>query len=98
MATNHLLDTDHSEQKTCPTTAHPTLVQVSFKHIFTNLTSFMGKVKVKCTLAQTLRLCTGRTAHRGSRGIALLFLDHGTRRGLGVSVTPQPLFNPGKDP
>ena len=27
------------------------------------------------------RLCTGRTAHRGSRGIALLFLDHGTRRG-----------------
>jgi len=25
--------------------------------------------------------CTGRTAHRGSRGIARLFLDHGTRRG-----------------
>jgi len=24
--------------------------------------------------------CTGRTAHRGSRGIALLFHDHGTRR------------------
>jgi hypothetical protein len=39
------------------------------------------KVKVKCTLAQALRLCTGRTAHRGSRSIALLFLDHGTRRG-----------------
>jgi hypothetical protein len=30
---------------------------------------------------QALRLCTGRTAHRGSRGIALPFLDHGTRRG-----------------
>ena len=30
------------------------------------------KVKVKCTLVQELRLCTGRTAHRGSRGIALL--------------------------
>jgi hypothetical protein len=30
------------------------------------------KVKVKCTLVQALRLCTGRTAHRGSRGIALL--------------------------
>jgi len=34
----------------------------------------------------------------GSRGIALLFLDHGTRRGWGVSVTPRPLFTPGKDP
>ena len=37
--------------------------------------------KVKCTLVQALRLCTGRTAHRGSRGIALPFHDHGTRRG-----------------
>jgi hypothetical protein len=33
-----------------------------------------------------------------SRGIALLFLDLGTRRGWGVSVTPRPLFTPGKDP
>ena len=39
------------------------------------------KVKVKVTLVQALKLCTGRTAHRGSRGIALLFHDHGTRRG-----------------
>ena len=31
--------------------------------------------KVKCTLVQALRLCTGHTAHRGSRGIALLFYD-----------------------
>jgi hypothetical protein len=38
------------------------------------------------------------TAHRGSRGTALLLLDHGTRRGWGVSVTPRPLFTPGKDP
>jgi len=38
------------------------------------------KGKVKCTPVQALRLCTGRTAHRGSRVIALLFLDHGTRR------------------
>jgi hypothetical protein len=38
------------------------------------------KVKVKCTLVQALRLCTGRTARRGSRRIALLFHDHGTRR------------------
>jgi len=39
--------------------------------------------KVKCTLVQALRLCTGRTAHSGSRGIALLFYDHGTRRSKG---------------
>jgi hypothetical protein len=56
------------------------------------------KVKVKVTLVQALRLCTGRTAHRGSRGIALPFHDHGTRSGWGVSVTPRPLFTPGKDP
>jgi len=56
------------------------------------------KLVVKCTLVQALRLCTGRTAHRGSRGIALLLLDHGTRRGWGVSVTPRPLFTPGKNP
>jgi hypothetical protein len=39
------------------------------------------EVKLKCTLEQALRLCTGRTALSGSRGIALLFHDHGTRRG-----------------
>jgi len=39
----------------------------------------IGK-KVKCTLVQALRLCTGRMADRGSRGISLLFLDHSTRR------------------
>jgi len=39
------------------------------------------KVKVECTLVQALSLCTDRTAHRGSRVIALLFNDHGTRRG-----------------
>jgi len=55
-------------------------------------------IQVKCSLVQTLRLCTGRTDHMGSRGIALLFLDHGTRRGWVVSVTSRPLFNPGKYP
>ena len=55
------------------------------------------KGKVKCTLIQALRLCTGRTTHRGSRGIALLFLDHVTRRGWVVSVTPWQVFTPGKD-
>ena len=54
------------------------------------------KRQVKVTLVQALRLCIGRTAHRGSRGIALPFHDHGTRRGWGVSVTPRPLFTPGK--
>jgi hypothetical protein len=54
--------------------------------------------KVKCTLVQALRLCTGRTAHKGSRGIALLFHDHGTRTGWGVSVTPRPFLTPGKVP
>jgi hypothetical protein len=34
----------------------------------------------------------------GGRGIARPFLDHGTRREWGVSVTPLPLFTPGKDP
>jgi len=54
------------------------------------------KKKVKCTLVQALRLCTGRTALRGSVGIALLFYDHGTRREWSVSVTPRPLFTPEK--
>ena len=30
--------------------------------------------------SKALWLCTDRTAHRGRRCIALLFLDHGTRR------------------
>ena len=54
------------------------------------------KVKVKVTLVQALRLCTGRTAHRGSRGIALPFHDHVTIRGWGVSITPWLLFTRGK--
>ena len=54
------------------------------------------KVKVKCNLVQTLRLCTGRTAHRGSTGIALSFLDHGTRRGEGSASHPGRFLPPGK--
>jgi len=55
---------------------------VLWTHIPPNFVTFRQtiKVKVKCTLVQALRLCTGRTGHRGSRGIALLFLDYGTRR------------------
>jgi hypothetical protein len=57
-----------------------------------------GKVH-PCTGTEALyRLCTGCTACRGSRGIALLFHDHGNRSGRGFSVTPRPLFTPGKDP
>ena len=58
----------------------------------------LNEGKAKCTLVQAVRLCTGRTAHRWSRGIALLFLDHGIRRGWGVSVTLRPLFTPRERP
>jgi hypothetical protein len=61
-------------------------------------TSVPFKVKVKYNLIHALRLCRGRTAHRRSRGIALPFHDHGTRRGLGVSITLRPLYTPWKDP
>ena len=61
--------------------------------MFTCLRNLVTK-KVKCTLVQALRLCTGRTAHRGSRGIALLFLYHGTRRGQGHA--PAALYPQGK--
>jgi len=74
-------------------------VPVSLSYVPEWLSTVKGKkVKVKVTLVQALRLCTGRTAHMGSRGIALLFHDHGTTRGWGVSVTPWLLFTPGKDP
>ena len=45
------------------------------------LSMFKNRVKVKCTLVQALRLCTGSMVHRRSRVIALLIHDHGTRRG-----------------
>ena len=54
------------------------------------------KVKVKCTLVQALRLCTGRTAHRGSRVIAVLFLDHGIRRVRGQRHALAALYPRGK--
>ena len=53
---------------------------------------------VKCPLVPALWFCTSRRPIGGSRGIALHFLDHGTRRGWGVSATPQPLFTPRNDP
>ena len=54
-----------------------------------------GKGKVhSCTGTEALY----RPAHRGSRNITLLFLDHGNRRGWVVSSTPWPLFTSRKDP
>jgi len=55
----------------------------------------LGK-RVKCTLVEVLRLYTGHTAHRRSRGIALFFLDHGTRRGKGSASSPGRSLLPGK--
>jgi len=54
------------------------------------------QAKVKCTLVQALRFCTGCTAHRGSRGIALLFLDHCTRKGEWPASRPDRSLPPGK--
>ena len=50
------------------------------------------RVKVKCSRYRP------SVAQRVGRGIALLFHDHGTRRGWVVSSTPRPHFTPGKDP
>jgi len=47
-------------------------------------------------LCTSTELCTGRTAHTGSKGIALLFLDHGTRRGEGSASRPGRSLPPGK--
>jgi hypothetical protein len=49
-----------------------------------------------CTLVQALRLCTGRTTHRGSRVIALPFLDYGTRRCEGSASRLGRTLPPGK--
>jgi hypothetical protein len=75
------------------------IIHIHFLSIenYTKLHIWMLK-KVKCTLVRALRLCTGRMTYRGSIGVALPFLDHGTNRGWGVSVTPRLLFTPGKDP
>ena len=47
---------------------------------------------------QALRLFTSRTAHRGSRVIALLFLDHDTRKGEGSASRPGRSLPSWKDP
>jgi len=61
---------------------------------FNNIkTLYSNKVKkIKCTLVQALSLCTGRTPRRGSRGIALLFLDHGTKGVRGQHHAPAAFY------
>jgi len=85
--------------------AHLQLSQLwSVQHAICSYTStkfshsrFM-KGTIRCTLVQALRICTGHTAHRGSRGIALIFPDHGTRQGVrGQCHVPAALY-PGKRP
>jgi hypothetical protein len=56
----------------------------------------MVKIKVKVTHVQAMRLCTSRTAHRGSRGIAIPIHDHGTRTGEGSASRPGRSLPPGK--
>ena len=43
------------------------VIGLSFSCNLSNIVNVNGKVK--CTVVQALRLCTGRTAHKGSRGI-----------------------------
>jgi hypothetical protein len=62
----------------------------------TSIDTRVKKVKVKCTFVQALKLCTGRTAYMGSRGIALPFHDHSTRRGEGSASRPGRSLPPGK--
>jgi hypothetical protein len=61
-----------------------------------------GSFTNRCTFIGTLNKCVPVTgpvvAQRVGRVIALLFHDHGTRKGWGVSSTPRPYFTPGKDP
>ena len=61
-----------------------------------NLTQVQILQYKKCTLVQALKLCTGRTGHRGSRDIALLFHDHGTRRGEGSALRSGHSLSPRK--
>jgi hypothetical protein len=88
-----LNNSDISSQVPCITDVKRLLTVPRAKHWWL----LRSAIKVKVTLVQALGLCTGRTAHRASRGIALPFITNGTRRGWGVSVTPRPVFIAGKD-
>jgi hypothetical protein len=53
-------------------------LRITERNVIINVHRCSCTVKVKCTLVQALRLCTGRTVHRGSRGIALLYRHWGS--------------------
>jgi len=89
---------------TCAPDGHLQSVKIP-DYVWYNLTSWwwaqqcskhVQKYHKKCTLAQTLKLCTGRASHSGSRGIALLFLDHGTRKQCRSASRPGRFLPPGK--
>jgi hypothetical protein len=67
-------------------------VGLIYKIIINLLVSELLKVKVKFTLEQAMN------AHRGSRGIALLFLLTSVLGGGGWSAPRLDRFTPGKDP
>jgi len=69
----------------------------SQRSIHTTAKSGRSTLQKRQSFKQAMRLCTGRTAHRGSRGISLLFLYHGTRGVRGQRHAPAALY-PGKDP
>ena len=73
---------------------NPEIIRYYVVRFFTRI----YKVKIKVTLVQALRICTVLTAHKGNRDIALLFLDHGTRRGEGPASRPGRSLLPCKDP
>jgi hypothetical protein len=75
-----------------------------FRTIKVNSMNFQWNHYLEFSVGISVHPCTGtEVLYRlygpwgGGRGIALPFLDDGTRRGWGVSVTPWPLFTPGKD-
>ena len=55
-----------------------------------------GKAEVKRTPVRALRLCTGRTAHRGSRGIAHTFMTTALEGGKGSASRPGRSLSLGK--
>ena len=57
----------------CDVSSHAPTFLVSNARDFMKVILYIKNVKVKCTVVQALRLCTDRTAHRGSRGIAVLY-------------------------
>jgi len=67
-------------------------------HVFSAGGLIVLQGKVRCTLVQALRLCTGLAAHGGSRGITLLFHDQRHQKGVRGQRHAPAAFYPGKDP